>query len=830
MAKLPGLTRQDDRPSVGGTSRGRVQVRNPIGTVGLQPQARPIDTYSRPQAPDSGADGLMQLASALSSVSPAIQGFLQQSQDKAKKDAEDRANKRIGGMSFEEARAAVDNGSIPEMENPWFKAAYMKQYGERLAYQRINELTTEYETNFDKDQGSFDQFVRERAKEDLEKYGNDPHFTSAYNQLIDNYNAKANQAQAQHRAEQTKLDTVSGVYDTFMGQAQAMRQEGKSAEEIVTALRSKFDGNRQLLHVDYREQDKEMVRLAESYAAQGDLEMVRAILNGDRTGSDGTKLGPLAANREFQADAVRILNAAESRLEENNGKAAFDNRMTYSEQARAGKLDQAGLMALHKAKPGTFSDAQVLSLIDQNNAFNEQQAALAAKNEQRMALAAQARASQSALRERNMGLVERGRLAYLEDATVLTDTGETKTLSVEEQRKDVVNEIKRQSDWLIENKQATPDQVFDREVKAFTANNLVNPEWSSILSAGRIGSTPFTNSGGELPVQLRDGAELYLRLHNANPALLDSHIKKEADRDFYETFRIATQYGKLGFEQALQTATMKTSDPERAQAMAKVSNEEVEERVRDITYGGNFLGFGASSPSNRGYVAAEIGRLGKFYAANGLDADDALDEAKARFEATHTAVNGNFVYTAGKNIPPNFGEMATRAIEKYAKEYGLENGGYEAEDLTIRPATNGNGWLIVDSLTQLPVDNSAKANLTLRSLQAMEDERLGKVKAEIVEQQERTRKDVEAGISPLDRIIPPVRGGPFTGDLAEAIRKRDEEDRKAAGGEPAEEKPGKSFFDTIIPPVRGGFFSGSTYEEINRPQEEQPEDGSGKAD
>ena len=70
--------------------------------------------------------------------------------------------RRIGGMSFDEARSAVDSGKMTELQNPWFKAAFMRQYGERLAYERVNELTKEYETNFDKNSGDLDSFIRER--------------------------------------------------------------------------------------------------------------------------------------------------------------------------------------------------------------------------------------------------------------------------------------------------------------------------------------------------------------------------------------------------------------------------------------------------------------------------------------------------------------------------------------------------------------------------------------------------------------------------------------------------------------------------------------------
>lgn len=86
-------------------------------------------------------------------------------------------------------------------------------------------------------------------------------------------------------------------------------------------------------------------------------------------------------------------------------------------------------------------------------------------------------------------------------------------------------------------------------------------------------------------------------------------------------------------------------------------------------------------------------------------------------------------------MPRNFGDLATYAIERYAADFGEAEGGLEAGDLTIRPATNGNSWLIVDALTQLPVENSARANVTLRSLLDLDQERQELVQQQIIDQQ-----------------------------------------------------------------------------------------------
>lgn len=745
MSKLPGLTRSDDRPSVSGANRGRIQVQNPIREVGLRPQARPVDTYARPQQPNTGPSGLAQLAGALAQISPSLQNFIDTDAERRKKEAEDRAARRIGGMSFEEARSAVESGQMAELDNPWFKAAFMKQYGERLAYHRVNELTAEYETNFDKENGDLDAFIRERTAGDLEQYGDSPHFTGAYGNIMDQFGAKANTSQAQYQTERVKEDTIGGVYDTFHGQARQMLEDGASPEDVVNALRANYEGNRSLLHVDYREQDREMVRLAESFANEGNLDMARAILLGDRKGADGTVLGPLAANREFQADANRILNAAEREMFNVNEEVSRDRRFTFWDQAREGKLDRDELMGWHRGNPGAFSEAQVQSLINQNDTYLEQEAAAAARGRQELELRAAARQAEEDLTTKNLDLAGRGMLPYIQEVTVPTEAGGTRTVSVEEQSRAVASEIVRRTEWKVDQGTATADEAFAMQVDAFTGNNLVQPVWKSVLTAAPVAATQFNLSGGDIPPALQDGVDLYMRLHAANPALLDKHISDANTRDFFESYRVATQIGQMAPEQAMQTAMMMASDPSKFQSTAVQQRfDQIDSRVQDVTVGG-FMGWFGSAPSNAGFVANEIGRLGKFYAQNGMGADAALDEAKKRFLATHTPVNGNYIYTADKNLPENFGELAESAIKTYVADFG-EAEGVEASDLTIRPAANGNGWVIVHSVGQYPVENSERANINTRTLFEMEADRRLKLRDGIVTDQNtrQERQDARA--------------------------------------------------------------------------------------
>ncbi|THV25079.1 hypothetical protein [Peteryoungia ipomoeae] len=708
-----------------------------------------MDTYSRPVQPNSGPNDFQQLAGALAQISPSLQGFLETQSATMQKDAEDRAMKRIGGMSFAEAQSAVADGSISEMDNPWFKAAFMKQYGERLAYQRVNELTQEYETNFDKNSGDLDGFIRERMAGDLDQYGDNPHFVGAYNQIMDNWGAKANQAQAQYQTEQIKTDTIGGVYETFHGKAQTMRADGKSPQEIVAALRGEYEANRSLLHVDFREQDKEMVRLAESYAAAGDLDMVEAILNGERTAADGTVLGPLSANREFQADSTRILSNAKGERNKLNEERTRDQRLIYENQARNGTLDTDAFKAWSEANPGAYTFAGAQSVLGSNQAFLDKQEAEAAKNEQKLQLKQQAKESEEVVLRNNLSTLQSGSLYGIGPARVLTEEGEVKEITVEQQFKDTASAFDNNVKRLQELGEITTDQAYEMLSEAGATNALTFPSWTQALEAGYSATNSRNTSGDELPQSVLDGVDLYQRLHATNPAMVARHMPDESTRDFYERVRMGMQLQHMDQTQAVRNAMAIMADPDRTNnPMNQLRFVDVEKEVSKITIdpwmAGSWFEVGGDVPTNLGTVAGEISRLAKFGIESGLSTKVALKQARERFLLDNVEVNGNFVNIADKQVPPNFSDLVDNALKLYAEKHGDEEF-LAAEDLTIKQAQNGRDWIIVTK-DQVPVENQQDGSITLQSLFQQEQTRVQGVQQGVMDEQAKTSAQVKLNL------------------------------------------------------------------------------------
>lgn len=719
--KISGLRPMGDRPSSGRRNRGRAHTPTAEGirAPGLNPVARPVDTYTRPRAPAQGND-MLQLAQALGQISPSLNNLLANEAAAQQKHMEDRANQRIGGMSVAEARAAVDNGSISEMDNPWFNAAYMRLLGERTAYERQNALAVEYETSPDKANMDFDAFVARAVAADLEQYGGNQFFAGGYAPIMENFRNTGGAKAAQHRADEMVAQSQQGVFQSFYGLAQSMMTEGKSPEEIVTAIQGRYQGNMDLLRLDYRTQDAELVRVAETLAQQGNHGLVAAILNTPRTGPDGTPIGSLAENREFVADAARIMSKAETEQFGLDQTALFDDRTRFYGLAAQGKLDPAELEAAYQANPALFSEAQFRAVMDENQRVLAKIASDAAENTQTLTLRANAERSSQELANADLMALQAGQLPFIEDGKRLNDRGEWETVPVAERREAAADLFASRLTEAAQAQQMSPEQALGYMVQGFASNGMEYPKWKDVLAAAPTAATAQNLSGESLPDALVQATDLYMAMYDMAPRLLARHITDETTRDFFEAYRIATEYNGSDRGQAVMQAVKVTQDPGYENPLYRQNLADVLEKAP--RWVGGLLGAGSTEVMNQPYVVGEISRLAEFYVRNGLNPDTALKKAEERFKSLNQMVNGNYVFTGSEDLPPNFPQMAESALGQYVQDFPDE--GLEMGDITIAPYENGSGiWVIIDKNTGAPVEDRNRRFLTLRSLAEMEQAR-----------------------------------------------------------------------------------------------------------
>ncbi|MGE0201537.1 MAG: hypothetical protein AB7P76_11285 [Candidatus Melainabacteria bacterium] len=177
----------------------RVQITGEIQPQGLQPQARPVDTYYQPQekpvAPPPKTNSLLQLAESLQSIQPGLDRFIanrdKQVTEKQKVEAETMAgqlalqNQSDWSSSIQSVRKKLSDPNLAPIErerlskqlqlfqssNPWLRIYFDKAQLGQKALEFDQSVRTEWANNPVRDSDNpadFDTFFEERLNKVFE--------------------------------------------------------------------------------------------------------------------------------------------------------------------------------------------------------------------------------------------------------------------------------------------------------------------------------------------------------------------------------------------------------------------------------------------------------------------------------------------------------------------------------------------------------------------------------------------------------------------------------------------------------------------------------------
>lgn len=701
--RVTGLRPMGDRPSAGRRNSGRVEgpTTDGIRMPGLRPTARPVDTYIQPQAPSRGNE-LLQLAEALGAVNPTIQNFLAEESARQRKDAEDRAMKRIGGMSYQEARAAVDAG-MPEMANPWFKAAFMKVMGERTAHNRMNELSAQYATDPNRHEIDFSSYVRNASAEDIAAY-DDPHFNSGYLPLIGNFEATGAAKHVEVQSARTMDEAKANVFGVFLGTAQQLTAEGKAPDEIAADLFARYAGQEEFLRLSRTEQDGLMMDVIDTLANDGEWDLVKALLNHERTDEFGNT-GTLATSPQYSVKTAAIIERAQTVNGEKVLAANIGSLTDLNTQASLGHVDPAVLKDfLDRTGVDMSPQAQIELLTRSERARIAAQESIA-EADQKAATRLHAEQATALVHTTNLSKVQSGEAVFLQDIEVPKPDGTgTTTLTVKQQQDQLGNDLAAYVKQQGEASGADPEAILDLEVKLFATAGVTNPRWAQTLAGGVSQATPanlkqFLESGeAVLPPALDAGIELYEQLYTKSPLLLNRYFASSDDRRFFD---LVMQGKKLGMDsyQSVRQANQALMNGPTNHPLSGMTSEQARSALADIRTGGIF-GVGSSEPANAQWALQQINNNMDYMAAVGGQVGDAARNAAVeQFKNTHVNINGYYVNVGGEAIgdPERFAQSVDLVLsEIMTRPHYLNGQQLSAEDITIRPTGNGSGeWEVV---------------------------------------------------------------------------------------------------------------------------------------
>lgn len=678
---------------------GRVQVNDSYGVPAPQynTPATPVDTYVRPDT--SGVDGL---ARALSTLNPALTSYVDQEMERRKADATAAAQGKLGGMTWAEAQQAVKDGKITEFQDPFFKAAFMKQYGQRAFSARQMEMQSAYE-NFDKSKGDIEQFIADRTKADIESFNGDKHAIAGYMQYMTPQANAIRQDVGKYRADQARAEVKDGALNDFMLAGDKAIAAGKSDAEVASVLRAKYEPNNQVLKLSFADQDALMFEVAKRYADQGRVGLVKELLTQPRDG-----IPPISSKTAYATKVQELINHAEAQSHDKAVTDGYNDIAKFHADASAGVLDEEKLKAV-TAKGGLITPSMAAGLI----ATNAEAKRVAAEKAQRVAVDQQAvfAADTEEKRLRAVDLANaKGGAFRVSDPSVKLHTKEdiksghdpSRDVSMLDRAKWVDEDYRRESgqqyDADIKNKvdpNVAASNKFERDVKFYSNSGVVNEQWKQVLDNGYAVAS-VGNITGKNPT-LDSALALYTSLYDRDPQLVTRMTSDKNAIAFYEAYRVARMAGQDD-QQSRLAALDYIKDPSKFNySFDTLQREDIDRAINGFDGNWKMIG-GSGAIGNKAEVGAALQQLAQFYMTVGKQAPKkALEMAVEKFKQTHISVNGWMIPNpvGSPVVPGDLKVLLEGRVADYYEKYGKAMG-ISKSDLTVRPLGNDFGkWAII---------------------------------------------------------------------------------------------------------------------------------------
>lgn len=249
-----------------------------------------------------------------------------------------------------------------------------------------------------------------------------------------------------------------------------------------------YEANKDLLFVDYADQDRAMVGVIQALTqgmerdpgnAKQYLSVIKEISTQERTGADGTKLGTMLDSASLGPDVAKLLASADAEFGRIRDRDTTYQKQDFWMQAESGNLDQDKLKEFfdNPDNRGAMTEAERRGLEAQH--FRARQA----KSEQltKASLKAQAEQAKKTFFDDALTVGDRKELAWLTDSTYFDENGNEKTVTVQQKRDAAISAMmEREQRWL-QTAPGKPEEKaetsFNRIVEWLSENGAKHPQW-----------------------------------------------------------------------------------------------------------------------------------------------------------------------------------------------------------------------------------------------------------------------------------------------------------------------------------------------------------------
>lgn len=404
----------------------RVQIRGDIQPQGLQPQARPVDTYYRPQekqvAPPPKTNSLLQLAESLKQIQPGLDKFIanrdKKLTEKQKLEAEAMAgqlalqNQSDWNSSIQSVRKKLTNPNLTPIEqeqlsqqlqlfqssNPWLRIYFDKAQLSQKALEFDQTVRTDWASNPVRDSddpADFDAFFDERLSQAFENVQGKYH-SRALSEDFFPHAQKTRQALLNEHINYRQKQVIENAKNAFSGLATTKLNGFREALTTTLVDRALVIGDMESLGGSQKLElfQKDRDALYQQWADDLSNEARKAI---QMTGGNGTEMNKILADSIIAVasesknpkildlaryvttrDKAKLSDIAEIKTKLNNARRAINSERFTDIQREDALEDRDRKEFLRKAQVEIFDTLhgdpwQDLSQYRQD--FNERQMA-----------------------------------------------------------------------------------------------------------------------------------------------------------------------------------------------------------------------------------------------------------------------------------------------------------------------------------------------------------------------------------------------------------------------------------------------------------------------
>lgn len=711
------------------------------------PEPRPVYVPGRVDKPSQHMEAISSFLGNFANTVGRWEDDREAEMEKERKEQEEREKERALGewytYSHDDKREALRTGDLPQglgaMEA---EATYGAAEANRFLQRQLPEVLREWDTTPDL-QDEFEsksEYVRSRRNEHAGSLDGDARMVFLHgteDSLVKNFDPAV--AEENHKQEQlgrinNSSDALRLIYDRMSG-------EGATGEEIVGELHDAVNTSTAFKNVTGPEANHILLQMAREAADRGDPDLVVALRDTERVGPDGQpiQLGRITASS---------LDGKTNFVEE------FDTLLVQSEKTKVANdqikdvasRDEAATMAERGELTEDYIKQQLAARGEDRAAhwrgFYADMLLRSEENKrklrtQRQQLDAHQEGHRSVLDEVETHLRD-GTLDSImqEEWTIPADKpgNKPKTLTGKEMAKTALRayeaRIEEGAQGALERIQNDPNmdpqerqeaqaaiqqEVFNTKINMYARNQVVNERWKQQLKGVSMEMTTAQAHSGEIPEDVQAAADLYTRLYETSGGALNNYVTNDADRVFFEEYRMGRMAGRNAQTALANAARGVEAHAQGGNAFTSVSSSNIEEYLSEnieefyeapgwFAEGEEAMVFADTDKSEFRDMASWAMRHLPSVAG---DPEAAMDYAKEWFQKNYVNINGKPVYSGAEGTPGDFKEQVTSYLSEFyeANAEELKYQGVEApEDLVLERRGNGYGeWVVYSKNHALPI-------------------------------------------------------------------------------------------------------------------------------